>query len=121
VFREPWEAQAFAMTLTLHERGVFTWSEWARALADEIAAAQAAGDADLGDTYYRHWLAALEGLIAVKGVSSAPELARYRSGWMRAAERTPHGAPIELRPEDLGAEYCLAGEAPAQSTARNPE
>ena len=31
VFREPWEAQAFAMTLVLHERGVFTWKEWAAA------------------------------------------------------------------------------------------
>ena len=27
VFREPWEAQAFAMTLSLHERGLFTWPE----------------------------------------------------------------------------------------------
>ena len=105
VFREPWEAQAFAMTLALHGRGVFTWDEWARALAAEIAAAQAAGDADLGDTYYRHWLAALERLIAAKGVSSDAELARYRSGWLRAAERTPHGTPLELQPNDLGAEY----------------
>jgi len=100
VFREPWEAQAFAMTLALHEQGVFSWSEWARALSREIAAAQAAGDADLGDTYYRHWLAALEGLIAAKRVSSTSELARYRRGWLRAAERTPHGSPIELRHED---------------------
>ena len=104
VFREPWEAQAFAMTLALHERGLFSWNEWARALAAEIAAAQAAGDADLGDTYYRHWLAALERLITAKGVSSAAELARHQSGWQRAAERTPHGVPIELSPADLGAE-----------------
>jgi nitrile hydratase accessory protein len=104
VFREPWEAQAFAMTLALHERGVFTWNAWSRALAAEIATAQVAGDADLGDTYYRHWLAALEGLIAAKDVSSGPELARYRHGWLRAAERTPHGAPIELQPRDLGTE-----------------
>ena len=104
VFREPWEAQAFAMTLALHERGLFSWSEWARALAEEIAAAQAAGDADLGDTYYRHWLAALERLIAAKGVSSVAELTRYHRGWLRAAERTPHGVPIELRPADLDVE-----------------
>ncbi len=102
VFREPWEAQAFAMTLALHERGLFSWTEWARALAAEIAAAQAAGDADLGDTYYRHWLAALERLITAKGVSSVAELTRYHRGWLRAAERTPHGVPIELRPADLG-------------------
>ena len=118
VFREPWEAQAFAMTLTLHERGVFTWSEWARALAAEIAAAQAAGDADLGDTYYRHWLAALEALIASKGVGTSAELARYRSGWLRAAERTPHSVPIELRPEDLGMEDPTANGALEHSGAR---
>ena len=115
VFREPWEAQAFAMTLALHERGVFTWDEWARALAGEIAAAQADGDADLGDTYYRHWLAALESLIAAKGVTSTVELARYRSGWLHAAERTPHGVPIELRPQDLAAANRPADAVPAQS------
>jgi len=57
VFREPWEAQAFAMALALHERGLFTWNEWAAALAEEIKRAQAAGDPDTGETYYRHWLA----------------------------------------------------------------
>lgn len=103
VFREPWEAQAFAMTLALHERGLFTWSEWARALGAEIAAAQAAGDADAGDTYYRHWLAALEGLVATKGASSRAELGRYREAWNRAAHRTPHGQPIDLEPGDFAA------------------
>jgi nitrile hydratase accessory protein len=64
VFNEPWEARAFAMTLALHERGVFTWPQWAAALSREIDRARAAGDADLGDTYYRHWLRALESLVS---------------------------------------------------------
>jgi nitrile hydratase accessory protein len=102
-FREPWEAQAFAMTLALHERGLFTWTEWAEELGRHIAAAQAAGDADLGDTYYRHWLAALEALVAAKGASSMAELTRYQQAWDRAAERTPHGRPIELRSGDFEA------------------
>lgn len=101
VFREPWEAQAFAMTVSLHGRGLFTWPEWAQALGTQIAAAQAAGDADLGDTYYHHWLAALEALIAAKGLSSRAELTSYRRAWNHAAERTPHGQPIELRPHDF--------------------
>jgi nitrile hydratase accessory protein len=63
VFNEPWEARAFAMTLALHERGVFTWPQWAEALSRQIAEARAAGDADLGDTYYQHWLRALESLV----------------------------------------------------------
>jgi nitrile hydratase accessory protein len=101
VFREPWEAQAFAMALALHERGVFTWSEWADTLSAEIKRAQAAGDPDTGETYYRHWLAALERLIAIKGVTTSENLHRYRDAWDHAADRTPHGAPIELRPEDF--------------------
>jgi nitrile hydratase accessory protein len=101
VFRTPWEAQAFAMALTLHERGVFTWSEWAAALADEIKRAQAAGDPDTGETYYQHWLATLEKLVAAKGVTSTETLHRYRDAWDHAADRTPHGQPIELRAEDF--------------------
>ena len=63
VFNEPWEARAFAMVLALHERGLFTWPQWAAALSRQMTEAQAAGDADLGDTYYHHWLAALESLV----------------------------------------------------------
>lgn len=103
VFSEPWQAQAFAITLALHRQGVFSWREWAEALAVEIAAAQAAGDADLGDTYYVHWLAALERLLAAKGLSSAAELERHRRAWAHAAARTPHGRPIELRADDFPA------------------
>ena len=96
VFREPWEAQAFAMAVKLHEAGVFTWPEWAARLAEEIQRAQAAGDPDLGDTYYRHWLAALERLVAEKGLLSAEELARRKDAWAEAARNTPHGQPITL-------------------------
>jgi nitrile hydratase accessory protein len=102
VFREPWEAQAFAMALALHARGLFSWNEWAASLADEIKRAQASGDPDTGETYYRHWLATLERLIAAKGVVTSDTLHRYRDAWDHAADRTPHGQPIELRLEDFG-------------------
>lgn len=101
VFREPWEAHAFALAVSLHQRGLFTWPEWAETLALQIAAAQAGGDADLGDTYYRHWLAALETLVAAKGASSKDELGRYRQAWDHAADRTPHGRAIELQARDF--------------------
>ena len=84
------------MAVALNARGVFTWVEWAAALADEIKAAQAAGDPDSGDTYYRHWLAALEKLVAVKSLATTGELATRRDQWDRAARATPHGQPIEL-------------------------
>jgi nitrile hydratase accessory protein len=96
VFNEPWEAKAFALTLQLHERGLFTWPEWADALSREIGGEQARGDADLGDTYYQHWLRALESLVALKGAASADELAHCGRAWAEAAERTPHGSAIEL-------------------------
>jgi nitrile hydratase accessory protein len=64
VFNEPWEARAFALTVALHERGLFTWPQWAEALSRQIAQARTAGDKDLGDTYYQHWLGALESLVS---------------------------------------------------------
>ncbi len=96
VFREPWEAEAFALAVTLHQRGVFTWPEWAETLAAEIKAAQEAGDPDLGDTYYRHWLAALERLVIGKGIAGQHQLEDRRAAWDRAARATPHGQPILL-------------------------
>ena len=101
VFRAPWEAHAFALAVTLHQRGVFTWPEWAAALAAEIGRAQADGDPDTGETYYLHWLAALERMLADKGLATAQSLLRYRDAWDHAADRTPHGQPIELRPYDF--------------------
>lgn len=101
VFRESWEAQAFAMTLTLFERGVFSQREWTASLAKEIKAAQAAGDPDTGETFYRHWLAALERLVTAKGIATQDMLKRYRDAWDRAADRTPHGNAIELAPADF--------------------
>lgn len=96
VFNEVWEAQAFAMALMLHERGVFTWNEWAATLANEIKAAQAAGDPDLGPTYYRHWLNALERLVVEKGLATADVLHETAHAWEDAARATPHGQPIVL-------------------------
>jgi len=101
VFREPWEAQAFALAVTLQQRGLFTWKEWASTLGEEIKRAQAAGDPDTGETYYRHWMAALERIVAAKGVTDDAALSRYRDAWDHAADRTPHGQPIELRPDDF--------------------
>jgi nitrile hydratase accessory protein len=105
VFAAPWQAQAFAMTLALHEQGHFTWSEWAAALSQAIAAAQASGDADLGDTYYQHWLDALETLVLRKGLGDHEQLHALERAWHDAAERTPHGQAIELTDR----ERALAG------------
>jgi len=104
VFHEPWQAQAFAMTLQLHERGLFTWPEWAAALSARLAMAPAAPDADPRASaagYYRQWLAALEDLVQARQAGSAEELGRHARAWDRAARRTPHGQPIELQDADF--------------------
>lgn len=94
VFAEPWQAQAFAMTVRLHEQGHFSWPQWASALSETISAA---GHEDSTD-YYEHWLATLEVVVAANGLSSESELAERKDAWRRAAEATPHGQPIELAP-----------------------
>jgi nitrile hydratase accessory protein len=102
VFRAPWEAHAFAMALALYQKGLFAWSEWSAMLGKEIKKAQAAGDPDTGETYYLHWLATLERMVAEKGAASRQALARHYQAWERAMHRTAHGKPIELKPEDFG-------------------
>ncbi len=103
VFREPWEAQAFAVAVALRARGLFGWDEWAATLGEEIKAAQRAGDPDTGATYYHHWLRALERIVAAKGIADGAALARCHDAWARAASRTPHGSPIELTAADFSA------------------
>ena len=89
VFNEPWEAQAFAMAVKLHERGAFTWNEWAEMLGAEIKSSDAA--------YYEHWLSALEKIVEAKGLMSHKERINRVDEWDRAAKATPHGQPIELK------------------------
>ena len=96
VFAAAWEAQAFAIAVELTRQGRFTWVEWAAALAAEIAAAKARGEPDRGDTYYHHWLAALEKLVAAKALLRPAELAARKQAWADAAAHTEFGRPIVL-------------------------
>ena len=96
VFAEPWQAQAFALTLELHRAGAFSWREWTDCLAAEIAHAPGEGDAERGDAYYHQWLAALERIVAAKGITSPADLAARRRAWQEAVSGTPHGRPIVL-------------------------
>lgn len=97
VFAKPWQAQAFALAVSLNQQGLFSWREWADALANEISRAQAQGDPDLGDTYYMHWVRALETLVREKRLVTDQEMTGTRKRWRRAFETTPHGQPVSIK------------------------
>ena len=97
VFEAPWQAQAFALAVKLSELGHFSWKTWARALAEEISAADARGDPDDGSRYYHHWVAALERLVAGRDLIDLAALTERKDAWAEAYRRTPHGQPVELR------------------------
>ena len=96
VFAEPWQAQAFALSVKLSEQGHFTWKEWAAALAEELAAAASRGEPDDGSHYYEHWLAALERLVSEKGLSDPDAMRARKDAWADAYRHTPHGKPVGL-------------------------
>ncbi len=100
VFAEPWQAQAFAMTVHLHARDVFSWTEWAESLSAEV---HRPGRATDGSDYFDAWVSALAGLLERKGLADRDIVEALRESWQRAAEATPHGAPIELSNDPLRA------------------
>jgi nitrile hydratase accessory protein len=100
VFAEPWQAQAFALAVSLSERGYFSWKEWSAALADELKAAADRGEPDDGSRYYDHWLAALERLVTAKGLTDTLSMQKRKEDWAEAYRRTPHGKPVQLRSAD---------------------
>jgi nitrile hydratase accessory protein len=98
VFPEPWAAEAFAMTVHLHERGLFSWNEWAENLSRELHKPGRAVD---GSDYFDCWVAALSAVLVERGIADADALLALQRSWQRAAEATPHGRPIELANDPL--------------------
>ena len=104
VFRAPWEAQAFAMAVMLHERGHFAWTEWAARLAESLAAQRVllvvtyrpGYTPPFGDHTFHTRLALTTLSAADKRIVVADELHTRRDAWEEAARNTPHGQPIVL-------------------------
>jgi nitrile hydratase accessory protein len=96
VFAEPWQAQAFAMAVRLSAEGHFTWKEWAATLAEELKTVADRGETDDGSRYYEHWLAALERLVAAKGLTDSVAMLARKEAWAEAYRHTRHGKPVEL-------------------------
>ncbi len=97
VFAEPWQASAFALTLRLHDHGAFTWAEWADSLGAELSSQRVDCGPNDGSVYYERWLAALQTLLARKGIVATDELLQMRDAWAEAYAHTPHGQPVKLR------------------------
>ncbi len=110
VFNQPWEAKAFALAVRLSEAGCFTWPEWVKIFSQEIKTAQEQGDPDLGDTYYQHWLNALERICTAKGLVGSEDMHRRKATWRRAYLNTPHGRPVDLSAASKGEQR---GEKPS--------
>jgi nitrile hydratase accessory protein len=98
-FAAPWQAEAFALTVALHEAGVFSWQEWVQTLGRHVGQPGAAAD---GSDYYEHWVAALEELLAGKGLAAGSDVSALAAAWERAAHATPHGRPILLENDPMG-------------------
>lgn len=95
-FAAPWHAAAFAMTVHLHAKGLFSWQDWADALSRALAGDERAGSLDGSDDYYNAWLVALQELLATNGVTAMPEINSVMKAWEAAYLATPHGAPVRL-------------------------
>jgi nitrile hydratase accessory protein len=96
VFAEPWQAQAFALTVQLSRAGYFSWPEWTNELAAVLREAVAHDPRNDGSHYYEHWLVALERLCLAKGLTDALALNLRTVAWADAYRRTPHGRPVKL-------------------------
>ena len=97
VFAEPWQAQAFAMALALHQRGLFTWSEWADALSTQIVGSAGRRRCRPG----RHLLPALAGRAGDAGRRQGRQLGR-RTGTL-PRRLGPCGRPHAAWPADRAA------------------
>lgn len=96
-FPAPWAAEAFALTVHLHERGIFTWPQWAEALSAEL---HKPGKCQDGSDYYQSWVEALGNLLGSLDILQPEEVIAMKERWQRAAEATPHGKPILLENAD---------------------
>jgi len=87
-FTAPWQAQAFALVVRLHENGVMSWPQWTQALARELQRSPEPND------YYGSWLSALESLLIGLDIVDERSLVGWRQAWQQAFRDTPHGHAI---------------------------
>lgn len=96
VFRDSWEAEAFAIGNILVKEKRLSCKQWMDLMANAIQRAQAEGDPDEGDTYYNHWCAALESFCFQMEWITPADYDELVDRWALAIAHTPHGVPLSL-------------------------
>ncbi len=97
VFTEPWHAQLFAVTVHLHDQGLFAWPDWTVCFGACLKKHGLQKDLDGGNDYFLAWLDALEQMLAKSKTANAPEIEALSSAWREAYLSTPHGHPVRLK------------------------
>jgi hypothetical protein len=96
-FTEAWQAEALAIADTQVQKGQFSAGAGSAALGEALQQAEAGGDSDDQETYYRCVLSALEGLVARHSIIDQSAMAGKRKDWEEAYLSTPHGQPVKLK------------------------
>ncbi len=96
-FEEPWQAQAFSITVLLNQAGLFDWKDWVKTFAKHISnSPRVQGETDQ-QAYYRQWLAALEDLLDSIGLTDEQKRVLCKENWRRSYVATDHGQAIEYK------------------------
>jgi nitrile hydratase accessory protein len=64
VFHDEWERRAFAIAVSLAERGSFAWPQFQANLIEAVRVAEADDPLHPSRGYYESWLAALDATLA---------------------------------------------------------
>ncbi|WP_027802715.1 nitrile hydratase accessory protein [Paraburkholderia dilworthii] len=96
-FDEPWQAQAFSIVVQLSKVGAFTWKEWVDVFSTEIREHPAGSRESTNTAYYRQWMAALETIVAQRGLATSEDVETRKEMWRQAYIHTPHGEPVRLQ------------------------
>ena len=97
IFSEPWQAELFAITLNLHQRGIFEWDDWTECLGKNLKRGKNKHKDDLAN-YFTNWLYALEEKLIEKKVAELKKIKNIENAWRDAISKTPHGKKVEISP-----------------------
>lgn len=115
VFEQPWQAQAFALIVHLHQAGFFPWSDWVQTFSEVIARSPARQDESINDAYYRQWTTAMEQLVAQLGFTEVASITHRADEWRQAYLNTPHGEPVALAHASCPPKHNHHAHSPSRS------